>query len=142
MKFDSKLLLIMPLLILFVLIACDSDSDGNAQDMTDSVCPCFSADNITDDAMGKTFDGCSFILNDLNLTITLFDGNNPALILANCDDADFGSESCFCSDMVRDVQMSGLTKEQLFDCTGILTDAILNEFGQASMDMCLISSIN
>jgi hypothetical protein len=142
MKFNSKLLLILPLLMLFVLIACDSDSDGIAQDMTDSACPCFSAQVITDDAMGKTFDGCSFMLNDLNLTITLFDGNNPALILANCDDADFGSENCFCSDMVRDVQMSGLTKEQFFDCTAILTDAIVGVFGQASMDMCLISNIN
>jgi len=142
MKINSKLFLILPLLVLFALAACDSDSNGNAQDMTETTCPCFSADDITDDTMGRTFDGCSFILNDLNLSITLFDGNTPALILANCDDADFGSESCFCTDMVKDVEMTGLTKEQLFDCTTILTDAITNEFGQASMDMCLISNAN
>ena len=59
MSIKSYVLLFLPLLLVLALSACDSDSSGNAQDMSDpDACPCFSAEDITDDAMGKDFFGC------------------------------------------------------------------------------------
>ena len=144
MRIKSKLLLVFPLFLLFALAACDNDSDSSAQVVggTESVCPCYTADDITDDAVNKAYDGCSFVPTELNLAITLFEGSDPFLILVQCEDADFGSDKCFCTDLVRGVEMLDITKEQYFDCAQILTDAITKEFGQASMDLCLISNVN
>jgi len=140
MSINSYLLLILSLFLLLALAACDNDSSGNAQDMTDSTCPCFSAHDIKDDAIGRNFDGCSFVPNDLNLAITLFDGDNPFLILVQCMDAEFGTKDCACTDLVRDIEISNLTKEQFFNCSNILADAIVNEFGENSQSMCLLSN--
>lgn len=138
MKINTKLLLILPLLLVMALAACDSDNNSNAQDMSDpNACPCFSAQDIKDDAMGKDFFACSVGSSVLATSLDLSEGQTEFSIQVNCPDANFGF--CQCSDGVRDSISNNVTKEQFFDCTDILVDAIVNEFGQQSMSMCLIT---
>ena len=138
MKLSSKLLLMLPLLFAIVLVGCD-DSSSNAQTMDDpNACPCFSAEDIKDDAMGKDFFGCSVNPNALAVSLDLSEGQTEFTISVDCPDASFGF--CQCVDGVRNVTSDSVTKEQFFDCTDIVTDAIINEFGQQSMSMCLITN--
>lgn len=138
MTANSKRFLVLPLILLFIFTACDSDNNSNAQDMSDpDACPCFSAQDIRDDAMGRDFFGCTVGPSALATSLDLSEGQTEFSIQVNCPDADFGI--CQCSDGVRDTVSNNVTKEQFFDCTDILVDAIVNEFGQQSMSMCLIS---
>ena len=132
-------LLLLPLLILLMVTACDSDNSGMAQDMSDpNACPCFSAQDIIDDAEGKDFFGCSVGPKGLAVELDLSEGETEFAIGVDCPGADFGN--CQCVDGVRDITSNSVTMEQFFDCTSIVTDAIVNEFGQESMSMCLISN--
>ena len=135
----SKLFVILPMLMLLIMAGCDSDNNGMAQDMTDpNACPCFSAQDIKDDAMGKDFFGCSVQPSALATAIDLSEGQTEFTINTACQDAEFGF--CECVDGVRNVVNQSMNKEQFFDCTQILVDAITNEFGQESMSMCLIAN--
>lgn len=139
MRFNSKLLLILPLLFVITLAGCDSDNNSNAQDMSDpNACPCYSAQDIMDDAQGRDFFGCSVAPKGLAVSLDLSQGETEFTIGVSCPDASFGF--CQCVDGVRNVVGNSLTKEQFFDCTDIVTDAIVNEFGQESMSMCLVSN--
>ena len=135
---NSKIFLVLPLLFLVILIGCDSDNNGMAQDLGDSsACPCFSADDIKADAMGKDFFGCTVIPSGFSVSLDLSEGEDEFTIAVSCASGSFSS--CQCVDGVSGVA-SSVDEEQYFDCTNILVEAITTEFEQQSMGMCLIAN--
>ncbi|GJM15010.1 MAG: hypothetical protein DHS20C13_03370 [Thermodesulfobacteriota bacterium] len=138
MRINSKLLLILPLLLVLALAACDSSTNSNAQDTdTDSACPCFSAQDIMNEAMGKDFFGCTVIPSGFSVSLDLSEGETEFTIAVSCESGSFSS--CQCVDGVSGVA-SSVTEEQYFDCTNIVVEAITTEFEQESMGMCLIAN--
>ena len=72
------------------------------------------------------------------MALDLSEGHTEFVIGVSCPGANFGF--CQCEDGVRDVTNSSVTIEQFFDCTSILSNAIVNQFDQQSMSMCLVGN--
>ena len=140
MEFTPKLFLILPLLLVLGLAACDNDNESNAMapvpgdDLEANACPCFTAEDIRDDAEGKKFFGCISDPKGLGISLDLFQGETEFVISISCEGADFGF--CECADGVRNVSSESVTQEQYFSCVDIVVDAIVNEFGASQ---CLIA---
>lgn len=133
----KRLLFILPLLLLFTAAGCDSDNNSNAMPPapeTSDACPCFSADDIIDDAQEKSFFGCVADPKGLGISLDLEEGETAFAISTNCPEALFGD--CVCIDGVRNITNDSVTQEQYFDCVDIIVNAILNEFGES---MCILA---
>ena len=133
----KRLLLILPLMLVFAAAACDNDSSSNAAAPPPEgadACPCFSAEDIKDDARGKSFFGCVADPKGLGISLDLSEGDTEFVISTDCPGAFFGN--CQCADGVREITSNSVTREQYFDCVDLIVDAIRNEFDES---MCLLS---
>lgn len=128
----------VPLLLLALAMA-GCGGGGGTQDSleggAESACPCFSAQDIVNDAQGRSFDACLSSPKTLGLTLQLTQGDAGIVLYVRCPNANFGS--CQCEDGVRNVGSDSVTRDQYFSCVGILTDALVNQFSAGS---CVIAN--
>jgi len=147
----SKLLIILPLLILLVLAGCDSDNSSNAQvglgDPNASSCPCFSAQDITDAAAtaqkNSIINMCAAFPTSMGLSVDLFSDSTLEVsnFVVSCSmlAAYEPGPLCGCEKNGGEVMVDPLTKDQYVACYDLLVHALSDELGDIFMGKCEVN---
>lgn len=129
----KKLLLILPLLLVFAAAGCDNDTESNAQQNPElgeeepgpmGACPCFTQEEVNEAAAQSNMPGGSLLQRfGTCLLASEFTSDETATFAVDCQDCMFGESSCFCTSSGGQGMVMNLTAEEFVDCSNIMVNA-------------------